>query len=213
MKLMGSEAPTRAMAPGNRPHRPAIAADRPTFSLALTVPIEWEPLSGPPTADMLARLERSNGGVLTTLLKCADLGTPLIEDDALADALQPLRVKIDMIVDMLARISYRGLALPDPRPIELGLTRIRWSQPTPLPVDTWSLSKIYFHDIFREPIALAGRIASCEREIPDGISRIEVDLAEMSEGLSESFARLVFLEHRRQLKHHAAHHPTQRKSP
>ena len=53
----------------------------------MTVPIEWEPISGPPATTMLDRLERSNGSVLTTLLKFADLGTPPAEDEVLADAL------------------------------------------------------------------------------------------------------------------------------
>jgi hypothetical protein len=210
MKLMGSEGPVHAT-PGHRQIRPAVAADRPTFSLAMTVPIGWESISGPPDNDLLDRLERSNGSVLTTLLKFADLGTPPVEDDVLADALEPLRVKIDMVVEMLARMSYRDLTLPQPRPIELGLIHIRWSQPEPLAVDSWLLSKIYFHDIFREPIVLAGRVASCVPGSSEGVSKIEIDLAEMSETLSESFARLVFLEHRRQLAHHAAPHATQRR--
>jgi hypothetical protein len=211
MKLMGSEGPGET-AVGHRPRRAASAADRPTFSLALTLPIEWEPIPGPPNGDLLERLERSNGGVLATLLKCADLGTPPVEDEVLADALEPLRVKIDMIVEMLARMSYRDQALPESWPIELGLTHLRWSQPAPLAENGWLLSRIYFHDIFREPIVLAGRVGSSSSGDPDGVSKIEVDLAEMSEGLSESFARLVFLEHRRQLAQKAAHHVPHRRS-
>jgi hypothetical protein len=208
MKLMGAEAPVQTL--GQRPRGAASTADRPTFSLALTLPIEWEPISEPPSAEFLGRLERSNRGVLATLLKCADLGTPAIEDEVLADALEPLRVKIDMIVEMLARMSYRGQALPESWPIELGLLHLRWSQPTPLAENTWLLSRIYFHDIFREPIALAGRVGSCSRDAPDDFSKIDMDLAEMSEGLSESFARLVFLEHRRQLAQKAHHAPHRR---
>lgn len=203
MKLMGSEAAV---------HTAASAADRPTFSLALTVPVEWEPISGSPAIEMLNRLERANGAVLATLLRCADLGAPPVEDEILVGALEPLRVKLDMVMEMVARMSYRDLALPAPRAIELGLMHLRWSQSAPVPVDSWLLNKIYFHDVFREPVVLAGRVASCVPGQPEGVNKIEVDLAEMSEGLSESFARLVFLEHRRQLAQHAAKHGPQRKS-
>ena len=199
MKRMGSQG--LAEATGTRSGH--AVADRPTFSLTLALPTEREVIAGPPSGEMLDRLERSNGTVLATLLKCADLGKPPVEDEALTDALEPLRVKIDMMIEMLARLSYRGMTLPDPRPIELGLVHIRWSQPDPLPVDSWLLSKIYFHDTYREPVALAGRVTSCDPAQSDGARNIEVDLVEMSDGLSESFARLVFLEHRRQLALHA----------
>ncbi len=203
MKLMDSEGQIQT---NHRPHRGTATADRPTFSLPLKLPVEWEPLAGPPTEALLDRLERTNTGVLATLLKCADLGAPPAEDEMLAEALEPLRVKIDMIIEMLARMSYRELVLPDPRAIELGLNHLRWLQPMPLPTDRWLLNKIYFHNVFREPIVLAGRVASSHVEADDGAgSKIEVDLAEMSEGASESFARLVFLEHRRQLAQHSGH--------
>jgi hypothetical protein len=196
MKLMRSDAP--AATAGHRPRSTALA-DRPTFSLALTLPVEWQPLAEPPGHNLLGGLEHANAGVLATLLKSADLGAPPTEDEALADALAPLRAKLDMIVDMLARISYRDQALPERRDIELGLNHIMWSQAEPVPADSWMLSKLYFHEIFREPVVLAGRLKSCLPRPGGDRWDIDVELADMSEEVSESFARLVFLEHRRQL--------------
>lgn len=201
MKHLGS----RALAEATGSHPGHIAADRPTFSLTLTLPTERELVAGPPADEMLDRLERSNGTVVATLLKCADLGKPPVEDEALTDALEPLRVKIDMMLEMVARLSYRATTLPDPHPIELGLVHIRWSQREPLAIDRWLLSKIYFHETYREPVILAGRVASCSPAQSNGIHNIELDLAEMSDSLGESFARLVFLEHRRQLAFRAGH--------
>lgn len=178
----------------------SAAADRPTFLLALTVPFDSQGLDGPPSEDKLDQLERANSGVLATLLRSADLGAPPVEDEALSEALEPLRVKLDMVVEMLARLSYRDLVLPEARSIEIGLSQLRWVQAQPLPAGSWLLSRIYFHDIFREPVALAGRVASSTSD-RGGQVRIEVDLAQMSDALAESFGRLVFLEHRRQLAH------------
>jgi hypothetical protein len=209
MKLMGSAEPTRTAA-GNRSQPPAAAADRPTFSLALTVPIAWEALAGPPADDVLDRLERANGVVLGTLLKGVDLGTPPIEDESLAEALEPLRVKLDMIVELVARLSYRDHILPPPRRIELGLSRLVWSQSDRLQPDTWLLSRIYLNDLFREPVILAGRVTSCAAAGTAGWT-IAVDLAAMAEEVSESFARLVFLEHRRQVALHAVGHAAERR--
>ncbi|MGH6981351.1 MAG: hypothetical protein ACREFC_09110 [Stellaceae bacterium] len=211
MKQLGSEGPVEA-ALSLKPHRSAASADRPTFSLALTLPVEWESLAGPPTDALLYRLERSNGGILRTLLKIADLGVSPPDDETLADAIEPLRVKLDMVLEMVARLSYRDLALPDPRSIELGLNHLCWTQTRPLAADTWLLAKIYFHDVFREPIVLAGRVAKGAAAQPDDTVKVEMDLAEMSDELGESFARLVFLEHRRHLSRHAVNSAPQRRS-
>jgi hypothetical protein len=210
MKLMGSEAPTRTAA-GNRPQRPAIEADRPTFSLALTVPIAWEILAAPPGDELLDRLERSNGAVLSTLLKGVDLGAPPIDDETLAEALEPLRIKLDMVVEMVARLFYRDQMLPPPRRIELGLGHILWSQSGQIQPDAWLLNKVYFSDLFRESVNLIGRVKSCVAAPGNGGWNIQVDLVAMAEHVSESFARLMFLEHRRQLAHHAAGHATERR--
>ncbi|HEY5208157.1 MAG TPA: PilZ domain-containing protein [Stellaceae bacterium] len=202
MKLMGSEGRVRAA--GNRPPRPVMVADRPTFSLAMAVPVEWEMLTPPPDAALLDRLARDNAIVIGMLLKSADLGTAPIDDPVLNDALEPLRVKLDMIVAMLARLAYRDGTLPATRPIELSLGRLSWTQGAPLALDTWLISRVYLSDLLRDAIALAGRVTSCSPAPGVGQWTVEVALAEMADELGESFARLVFLEHRRQLAQHAA---------
>jgi len=202
MKLMGSEGRVRMA--GNRPPRPVVATDLPTFSLAMAVPIAWEMLAAPPVEALLDRLERDNAVVVGMLLKSADLGAAPVDDPVLSDALEPLRVKLDMIVEMLARLSYRDRVLPAPCAIELSLNRILWTQEEPLALGTWVVSRVYLSDMFRDAVALAGRVTACAPAPGVGRWRIDVDLAEMSEDLGESFARLVFLEHRRQLAQHAA---------
>jgi hypothetical protein len=199
------------MAAGARPQRAVGEADRPTFSLALTVPIAWEILAGPPDDGLLDRLERSNGLVLGTLLKGVDLGAKPIDDEALAEALEPVRIKLDMIVEMVARLFYRDQILPARHRIELGLGHILWTQHEPLRPDTWLLNKVYFNDLFREPVTLAGRVTSCVAAPGHDGWNVAVDLAAMEEEVSESFARLVFLEHRRQLAQHAAGHAAERR--
>lgn len=199
MKGTGSEARAAAS------RRFAGAADRPTFSLALVLPFEVRELEGPPSEETLDRLERTNGGVLATLLKGADLGAAPVEDEALAEALEPLRVKLDLIVEMLARLSYGGLVVPEARPIEIGLAHLRWTQARPLAIGSWLLTRLYFHEIYREPIALAGRVAACADR--GGQVDIEIDLAQVSDALAESLARLVFLEHRRQLAQRSRRSP------
>ncbi|MGH6988580.1 MAG: hypothetical protein ACREFD_02105 [Stellaceae bacterium] len=200
MKLMPSGPSPGTPRADRAPHR-AGGEDRPTFSLALRLPIEWQVLDGAPSDALLDRLEHANEGVLDLLFKSVDLGAPPTEDEALAEALRPLQLKIDMLIEMVARLAYQAQPLPAPREVELGLSRLAWSGPEALTPDSWLLAKLYFHDIFREPVTLAGRVASAQRDPLNGGERVEIELANLSDALSESFARLVFLEHRRRRAH------------
>jgi hypothetical protein len=205
MKLVRSNQSKDAVAAVATPQQRAVSPDRPTFSSHLLLPMDWQLLREPPSRGTLDMLERTNAAVLDTLLKGVDLDAARVEDEELAEALKPLRVKIDMIVEMLARLSYRDRPLPEPREIEISLSRIVWSAAEFFGRDQWLLMRLYFHSSFREPISLAGHVVSCDPDESGTGRRVAVELAEMAEGIGESFARLIFLEHRR----HLAQHPDQ----
>jgi hypothetical protein len=188
-----------------RPGSRAPALDRPTFTSRLLIPVAWERLTDMPSRGMLDAIERSDSAIFDTLLMGVDLDAARVEDEVLADALKPIRLKLDMIFEMLGAISYRDVPLPEPRDIELGLIRAAWTAPETFERGEWLLLKLYFHKTFREPVVLAGRVVGSEALADRREHRVEVELLEMSEGVSESFARLVFLEHRR----HLAQHPDQ----
>ena len=201
MKFLPSDAanPTLVeLRPGRRP----AAMDRPTFSSRLLIPVAWEKLPGMPSRAALDGIERSDASLFETLLMGVDLDAARVEDEVLADALKPLRLKIDMIFEMLGAMSYRDVRLPETREIELGLDRAVWNSPERLEPNTWLLLKLYFHRTYREPAVLAGRVAASHPFADSAEHRVELDLLEMSEGVGESFARLVFLEHRRHLAQH-----------
>ena len=46
----------------------------------------------------------------------------------------PLRAKLDVVVEMLGRLSYRDTPLPPCREIEFGLSRMVWFGPLPRPI-------------------------------------------------------------------------------
>jgi len=206
MKLMRSDVSQGV----SRGQRRTETADRPTFSISLRLPLECEALAAAPSDSEMERIEHANEATLDMLFTSADLGAAPIEDEALAEALRPLRVKIDMMVGMLARLSYRDRPLPEAREVEVGLSRLAWSQPEPLTPQSWLLVRLYFHELLREPVTLAGRVMSCTADPLTGGWRGDIAIADMSESLGESFARLVFLEHRRRLAHPASRAATSR---
>jgi len=156
-------------------------------------------LDEPPSLGVRQAVERSNSGVLGFLLQGVDLeALPRPADERLAEALAPLRMKLDTIIDMLARLSYRDVELPALCRLELGPNQIAWRSPLPLHRGDWFRIELYFHPIFREPIVAFGKVTgSVEQSREEGF-RIEVELIEMAEMTGQGLTRLALLTQRHQ---------------
>jgi hypothetical protein len=174
-------------------------SDRSIYLSRLALPVSWEALDGAPTPEDCGKATWSNAGVLGFLLHGIEIeAAQRPTDERLAEALAPLRIKLDIVVEMLGRLAYREVVLPPVCSIELGMDRIAWQSPTPLRVGDWLRIKLYFDPNFLEPIVLYGHIASA---IPDeaGGSAVQAELTETSLETEEAVARLAFLAQRRQL--------------
>lgn len=180
--------------------------DRPIFLSRLALPIAWEGLDRAPTADDRDRASAANAGVIGFLLHGVDLDAAhRPSDEGLAEALQPLRVKLDILIEMVGRLTYRGLALPPIRDIELGIGRIAWHSPAPLATGEWLQIKLYFDTTFLEPVVIYGRVASAIGDDATGGCAVQAELVETPPETEEAFARLAFLAQRRQLAQRASH--------
>src|SRR5580704_8846418 len=139
--------------------------DRPIYLSRLALPLSWEALDHAPTPEDCGKAAWSNAGVLGFLLHGIEIeAAQRPADERLAEALAPLRIKLDVVIEMLGRLTYRDVALPPVCNIELGMDRVAWHSPIPLRVGDWLRIKLYFDANFLEPIVLYGRVASA---IPD----------------------------------------------
>jgi hypothetical protein len=174
--------------------------DRPVYLSRLALPVAWESLDAPPSPEDCGKAAWSNAGVLGFLLHGIEVeAAQRPADERLAEALAPLRFKLDIVIEMVGRLAYRDVVLPPVCNIELGTERIAWHSPQPLLVGDWLRIKLYFDPHFLEPIVLYGHIASA---IPDGAGGgcgVQAELAETSIETEEAVARLAFLAQRRQL--------------
>jgi hypothetical protein len=176
------------------------------FSSRLVLPLSCERLEHPPSRDAREAAERSTAGAVGFLLQGVDLeAMPRPADERLGEALAPLRTRLEMIIAMLGRLSYRHIELPSSCDIELDLTRIAWLSPRPLNPGDWLRINLFFHPTFREPVVVFGKVTSCEEDSRGDGCRIQADLAELSQGISESMARLALLTQRRQRAQHSLH--------
>jgi hypothetical protein len=174
--------------------------ERPLFSSRLALPLVWDRLDQAPTAEARERAAQNNAAVARFLLHGIDVDAATRPvDERLAEALAPIRSKLDMIAEMVGRLSYRQLDLPPAREIELSLDRIAWPAPAALPPGAWLCMRLYFHPVFLEPVIVYARVAHCVEDAPAGGFRVQAELAEMADTAGEALARLAFLAQRRQL--------------
>ncbi|HWD58035.1 MAG TPA: hypothetical protein VG308_07140 [Stellaceae bacterium] len=173
--------------------------DRPLYLSRLALPLAWEALDREPSPEDCGKAAWSNAGVLGFLLHGIELdAAQRPADERLAEALAPLRIKLDVVIEMLGRLAYRDLALPPVRDIELGMDRLVWHSPQSLRAGDWLRFSLYFDPSFLEPIVLYGRVSSA---IPDdaGGSQVQAELTGTSLETEEAVTRLAFLAQRRQL--------------
>lgn len=177
-------------------------SDRPIYLSKLALPVSWEPLESAPSQEECGKAAWSNAGVFGFLLHGIEIeAAQRPADERLAEAMAPLRIKLDIVIEMLGRLAYRGLELPPVCDIELGMDRISWHSSVPRRVGDWLRLKLYFDPNFPEPIVLYGQVASA---IPDDTGcNAQAELAETSLETEEAVARLAFLVQRRQLAHRA----------
>ncbi len=169
------------------------------------VALSSDRLGQPPSRQACEATEQSNTSVLGFLLQEVDLeALPRAADERLAAALAPLRIKLDMLIDMTARLSYRDIVLPPVCEVELGRTRIAWGSKRHWERGEWALISLYFHPTFREPVRLFAEVTNCREQNCDHRWRIEATLSETPGISSERLARVALLTRRRQ---QARQHP------
>jgi hypothetical protein len=168
------------------------------FASRLDLPLAWEALNGPPSQPMRDATRQANAGNLALLLHSVDIdAAPRVADEQLDEALAPIRTKLDIIVAMLAQLSYRSIELPPGCYIELGERQIAWLSDRPLHPSTWLRIAIYFDTTFREPIVLFAQ-ATVSTALAGGQYRNEAELATIEGPILDDLARLALLVQRRQ---------------
>jgi len=185
----------------------AIAlTDREIFLSRLVLPVAAERLEQAPSPAAREAAERSNEGVLGFLLQGVELeAMPRSTDERLAEALAPVWTKLDTIIDMLGRLSYRDVALPPLHEAELGPGHFAWLSALPQEPGRWLRLELYFDPIFREPVVVFARVASCADNGAEAGCWVRAELCELSQAVGEKFARLALLAQRRQRSQRPIH--------
>lgn len=171
----------------------------PSFSSRLELPISWDILDAAPSSQILETAEQTNASLLAFLLQEIEVeARPRPTDEQLIEALAPLTAKLDVIIELVTRLSYRDLARPPRSVIELDERHIAWQAADAPQPGSWLRIKIYFHPTFLEPIVVFGQVEDDAEAAAGSTRQVEARLAELSERIAEDLHRLAFLTQRRQ---------------
>ena len=174
--------------------------NEPIFLSKLALPVAWEVLGAAPSPEDRERVAWENANVLGFLLHSVDLdAAPRPSDERLAEALRPLHLKLDTVIEMLGRLSYRDVALPPVYEVELGASYIAWRSPRPPRPGTWLRLRIYFDSKMLDPIVLYAQVISVVQDDDSGDASVQAELTQIPTATSDSLARLALLAQRRQL--------------
>lgn len=176
------------------------------YSSRLMIPISCDRLFHPPSREVCDVATRSNADIIGFLLQEVDLDAmPRPADERLAEALAPLRTKLDMIIGLLGRLTYRHIELPPIHDIEFEPSGIAWLSLGALDPGDWLRISLFFHPIFREPVVVFGKVTNCAEDGRCDRWRLKADLAEMPNDIRDNILRLAFLTLRRQWAQRPVH--------
>jgi hypothetical protein len=168
-------------------------------SSRIELPIAWDVLDHSPSPQCRESAEHANAIVFSFLFQGVDIDAgPRPADEHLAEALAPLRIKLDTIIELLTSLSYRAVELPPRREIEIHESRLVWEAPRPLHLGDWLRIRMYFHATFREPIIVFGKVTNCGTNEAGSGCCINADLATTPKHILGDLSRLAFLLQRRQ---------------
>jgi hypothetical protein len=181
--------------------RAMASPDEADFVIWLTLPVSSSRLSHAPSRETSEAVARANASILAFLLHEVDVDAmPRPADETLTAALAPLRCKLDLLTDLVARLCYRDIVLPPVSQLELGPTHVAWQSSQEWRRGDWLRLDLYFHQVFREPVSLLAAAATdCAAQGLEAGCRIEAELCEMPGSTRERLARLAFLTRRQQL--------------
>lgn len=176
-----------------------------SFVSHLELSLAWEQLGAPPAQPLRDAAAEASARILAVLLHGIELDArPRPTDEQLLEALVPIRARLDIVIEMLARLSYRDVALPPRQSVEIGDRIIAWhAEETPARGD-WLRLCLYFDPTIREPVVIFAQVTATTPATPAGTCRIEAMMAELPEPLLGDLERLALLTQRHQHAHRVA---------
>lgn len=177
-----------------------MSAERQTEPMGIGVvyedrlPLAATVLSSPWESSQRLRLEQANVDLLKTLVALEEGSSDSNGEEEKDPDLQRVEFKVNLVLDLVARLYMDHLALPPLTPVRLSGETLEWLEtPAPAP-GTWLQVQLYISQRFPQPLILLG---SAEPSAADSAYPCCMRLDGLSQPLQDALERFIFRHHRR----------------
>lgn len=165
----------------------------------VNLPLSWEPLTGVSPAEV-ADWMHSDAALLHAL---ATMETTVSDPEgemtgAQGKTLERLEAKLDLTLDLLAKLMFKSAPHPPSASVTLSAVAIEWQTPRPPAVGDNILIKLYLKPTLPLPVSLPARVIGVEAGEYE--SRVGAEFVSLSEEVQDWMERTVFRYHRRAIQ-------------
>jgi hypothetical protein len=163
------------------------------------IPLAWREIERTPPAAQILRTHEANERVLRCLATLDEYHTDSAEEEYLhghgAHDLTRVEFKLNLLLDMMARILVHHMSVPEPVPVRIGATSIQWESEQAPSLGHYVGIDVYLNQKYPSPVTLFGVVRAVQPE--DGTYRVDVGYKDMSEAVQGWIEKLIFRQHRR----------------
>lgn len=181
-----------------------MGADSPAFdglSFVEDIAVDFAPVPRLPDASATARLNAQNAQTLiadASLEESHRVHDPGTDDAAFAADLQRLEFKVNVLLQLVVRLTARSETLPPPQPVRVYAGGMEWhSSPGDPAPGSVVRARLFINPAFPLPLELIGVVAMPRRDGDSAWSRLAWH--GLSPAVIDLLGRLIFRHHRRQV--------------
>jgi hypothetical protein len=162
------------------------------------LPLRWVRRDALPDGPELAGLNAENVEVLVADASLDEQRLPgekRDEDHALAEDIQRVEFKLNVLIQLVARLLKRDDEAPSPRSLRLHATGLEWLDDRAAPEAGIGVVTLYVSRHFPQPLVLPGQFSPARADEHGRWSRFT--FGALTPPVEEMLARLIFRHHRR----------------
>lgn len=158
------------------------------------LPLAVTLLSSPWEPSQRVRLEQDNVDLLRTLVALEEVSSESNGEEERDPDLQRVEFKVNLVLDMVARLYMDHLAIPPLTPVRLSGESLEWLDSPCATEGSWLQVQLYISQRFPQPLILLGMAApvAAESSYP-----CRMRLEGLSQPLQDALERFIFRHHRR----------------
>lgn len=166
-----------------------------------SVPITWREVGSDVSTSQILITHQSNERVLRCLSALEEYRADTADEEHshVAHDLSRLEFKVNLLLDMVARLLVEHVSIPAPVPVKMSGSGIRWQSHNAPAVGSMLSVDLYLNQGYPSPITLFGEV---RQVLPaDGGFQIDMQYRDMSESVRSWIEKMIFRHHRRQVAH------------